>query len=168
MTDLYIFACTDYAHRLPLNWNADWTSKNSFPAPHPQLWSAIYPDAQSSTLDVVEHGQTPDISEDMFSIVANCFAPLYRPLPEFAVTNGGIPGMSSLVICISGYSNLKHACDNWVRQQSTKKRKHGAGGEIEEAGRGESRFRLSSKSGSLEIQHAVRLCGSCFIQPMMP
>jgi hypothetical protein len=29
-------------------------------------------------------------------------------------------------------------------------------------------FQLPAKSGSLELQHAIRLSGACFMQPFMP
>ena len=136
--------------------------------------------------------------------VAHCFAPLYRPLPAFAHVQGGVPGMSAMVICTTGFSDLQRACDRWAKKlrpyattvfpeeryshTHPRKRKHKEEEEEEEASPTEHSlaerstspeaederassvcgFQLHGKSGCLELQHAIRLCGACFVGDFIP
>jgi hypothetical protein len=133
VTDKYIFACTDFACQLPLPCRCPWTKTVAFPSPDPSLWAAIFPSSVGVTVGSVntalicndESDAMPlspssisqrkeDCIHNMHTAVGHCFAPLYRPLPQFACVTGGVPGMGALVICIVGYSDLKYASERWM------------------------------------------------------
>lgn len=209
VTDLYVFACTDFARRLPPAPLLSWTSSEPLPRPDPLRWAAIFPPTLPSSQSSMSLESSSEDKESymlpvrrcncgwetrggcgacMYCCVAHCFAPLYRPLPALAHASGGAPGMGSLVVCLSGYSDLKRACERWSREKEGEvestwgKRKrssvesgdsHCVGGrEVCDDERISTRdartFALPRKSGSLQMQHAIRLCGACFVEPFIP
>lgn len=156
VTHLYIFACCDFAARLPLSPYSVCTQSN----PVLKNWTALFPPLTNTKTDStcgnivgmdgngivggctdiiketclchslnyrgLENGGGSNCCPGLLTAVAHCFAPIYHPLPECR----GVPGMSTLVISISGYSKLKTSCNRWTRTRHLLRNEKDSGNSI--------------------------------------